>query len=112
MYSLYFGAPGTLTLSATTIKFRVGAPHRGVGQRPFLVADVDQHRFLVGEPVDDGQHVVDVARAGVLQHVFDGRRFAYVADLTRRGDVADPGGHPPHRPPQKRQALLEAHEGP
>jgi hypothetical protein len=91
-------------------EFRVGAAHRGVEQHALLVADVDQHRLLVGEPIDGGHHVVDVARAGVLQHVFDRRGLASVADLARRGDVAGPGRHPQDRPPQERDALLQSHE--
>ena len=80
-------------------QFRVGAPDSGVEQRAFLVADIDQHRLLVGEPVDGCQDVVDVARPRVLQHVFDYGGFAPVADLARRGDVAGPAAirHTDHR---------------
>src|SRR3984885_9787202 len=48
---------------------RFGAPDGYVEQHAFFVADVNQHRLLVGEPVDGCQDVVHVARASVLQHV-------------------------------------------
>ena len=73
----------------------IGAPHRGVEELALLVADVDQDRLFVGELVDGGQHVVDVAGPGVLQDVVDRGRFASVTDLARLGDIARPGRHPP-----------------
>ena len=80
-------------------EFRVGAPDRDVEQRALLVADIDQYRLLVGEPVDGCQDVVDVTRASALQHVFDCGGFAPVADLARRGDIAGPvaNRHTDHR---------------
>jgi hypothetical protein len=50
----------------------------------------------VGEPVDRGQHVVDVSLAGVSDHVICGGGLPSVADLARRGDIAGAHGKPPH----------------
>ncbi len=88
---------------------RLRSPNGCVEQRPLLVADIDQHRLLVGEPVDGCDHIVDVARSGVREHVLDCGRFTPVTDLARRGDVAGAGRHPPKRPPQQGDALLETH---
>ena len=90
------GRPGDAQRPVTAVgakferQLRVGPPDGGVEQRALLVADIDQYRLLVGEPVDRRDDIVDVAGPSVGQHVLDGGGFPAVADLARGGDVAAP----------------------
>ena len=85
----------------------IGPPDRGIEQRTLLVTDVDQNRLLVGELVDRGEHVVDVAASGVAYHVIRGRSLPAVADLAGGGDVASAERKPPHRPAQERNFCVK-----
>ena len=68
-------------------QFRVRAPHRGVEQLALLVADVDQKRLLIREPVDGVEHAADVALAGIGQDVLNQGGFSTVAHLPGGRDV-------------------------
>ncbi len=81
---------------------RVRPDHCRVEQRALLVADVDQERLLVGELVDGGDDIVDVARAGVGHHIIGGRGLSAVAPLTGAREVSGADSHPDERPPQQR----------
>ena len=87
----------------------IRASHGRVEQQTFLVADIDQDRLLVGEAVDGGDHIVEVTRAGVGQHVLDGGGFAAVAHLSGPQNAGQPDGQPPERPAQEGDAVLKGH---
>ena len=88
---------------------RVCPAHRGVEEQAFLVADVDQDRLLIGEAVDRGDDVVEIAGAGVGEHIVDRGGLPAVADLSRSGDVSHPDRQPPDRPAQQRYPYFEGH---
>ena len=90
-------------------QIRIGPLDRGVEHAALLVADVDQERLLVGEPVDRRDRVVEIARPGVGQHVVGSGRLPAVPDLPGARDVPSTDGHPQERPPQQRDATLEIH---
>src|SRR5437867_2364916 len=89
MYSRYFGAarrsrnrrPAPAPVSDRRTRPRCRAAH--LISSPTLISS----DFLVGEPVDGGQYIVDAVRASVFEHVFNGGGFAPVEWWTsdRRG---------------------------
>ena len=92
-------------------ELRIGSPDGGVEQGALLVADVDQDRLLVGEPVDRGQHVVDVSLPRVAHHVVGGRSLSAVAELAGLHERAATQRQSPHRPAQQGHSLLQIHDG-
>jgi hypothetical protein len=87
----------------------IGAADCGVEKFAFLVADVDQERLLVGERVDGGKDVVEVAATRIGLDICRAVRLPAVTDLAGLHEVGHCHTQPPHRGAQEGHSLLQAH---